>query len=220
MTAPRRVFVGDIQGCRAQLEELLRAVDFTRGRDVLHPVGDLVNKGPDSPGTLRLLREIGAQAVQGNHDRIWLECHADADPELRRWLAAQPIVRDLGDILMVHAGVHPAWDVDTLATRALTEAEIEFATTVRYCATDGAAPPFDWPPPGPPFAPWDSFYRGRKTIVFGHWARRGLVRGERAVGLDTGCVYGGSLTAWIAETDQIVQVPGLPDGPRSRRRAQ
>ncbi|MEO6597890.1 MAG: metallophosphoesterase, partial [Planctomycetota bacterium] len=75
----RRVFVGDIQGCREPLERLLRAVDFTVGRDRLLPVGDLVNKGPDSPGTLALLMQLGAEHVLGpidqqpaNHDAATL----------------------------------------------------------------------------------------------------------------------------------------------------
>ena len=52
-------------------------------------------------------------------------------------------------------------------------------------------------------------HSGSRRVVFGHWARRGLVRTDRVVGLDTGCVYGRELTAWIAEEDRIVQVPGL-----------
>ena len=63
-------------------------------------------------------------------------------------------------------------------------------------------------PPGPPYRPWDDFYTGRKRVVFGHWARRGLVVRRQCVGLDTGCVYGGTLSAWIAEEDRIVQVEG------------
>ena len=45
-------------------------------------------------------------------------------------------------------------------------------------------------------------------MVFGHWARRGLVLRPRVIGLDTGCVYGGQLSAWIAEEDRIIQVDG------------
>jgi bis(5'-nucleosyl)-tetraphosphatase (symmetrical) len=44
-------------------------------------------------------------------------------------------------------------------------------------------------------------------VVFGHWARGGLVLRERVRGLDTGCVWGKQLTGWIAEEDRIVQVP-------------
>ena len=86
---------------------------------------------------------------------------------------------------------------------------IEFATAVRYCDPEGRRPARDHPPPDPPFMPWDHFYRGERTVVFGHWARRGLVLRPRLRGLDTGCVYGGPLTAWIAEEDRLVQVPGV-----------
>ncbi len=51
----RRILVGDIQGCREELEALLEAVAFEPGVDRLLPLGDLVGRGPDALGTLRLL---------------------------------------------------------------------------------------------------------------------------------------------------------------------
>ncbi len=69
----RRIFVGDIQGCLAPLEALLEATAFQPGIDVLHPLGDMVNKGPDSHGVLRLLIELDAKPVLGNHDLKWLK---------------------------------------------------------------------------------------------------------------------------------------------------
>jgi bis(5'-nucleosyl)-tetraphosphatase (symmetrical) len=48
--------------------------------------------------------------------------------------------------------------------------------------------------------------RFKETIVFGHWARPGLVRRDGFRGLDSGCVWGGRLTAWIAEDDTFVSV--------------
>ena len=55
---------------------------------------------------------------------------------------------------------------------------------------------------------WGLSYPGEtRTVVFGHWARQGLVVAERVRGLDTGCVWGKQLTAWIAEEDRLVQVP-------------
>lgn len=202
----RRIFVGDIQGCREPLERLLAAVAFQRGVDRLLPVGDLVNKGPDSVGTLALLRDLGAEPVLGNHDLHWLSRTGDGAPELRAWLSAQPFVRLFDDVVMVHAGLHPSWDDARLS--ALSKDDIDFAIHVRYVDPEGRRPAADWPPPGPPFRPWDDFYRGRRRVVFGHWARRGLVVRPQCVGLDTGCVYGGLLSAWIAEEDRIVQVPG------------
>jgi len=202
----RRIFVGDIQGCPEPLERLLAAVGFAPGRDRLLPVGDLVNKGPDSPGALQLLMQLGAEPVLGNHDLHWLKKARDQDPAQRSWLAAQPFVRVFDDVIVVHAGLHPKWEQAQLAK--LSPDEADYAVNVRYCDADGNRPPRDWPPPGPPFRPWDDFYAGSKRVVFGHWARRGLVVRPRCVGLDTGCVYGGKLSAWIAEEDRVVQVDG------------
>jgi bis(5'-nucleosyl)-tetraphosphatase (symmetrical) len=207
----RRIFVGDIQGCREPLERLLRAVDFQSGRDRLLPVGDLVNKGPDSPGVLALLMQLGAEPVLGNHDLHWLKKGRADDQEQSDWLRAQPFVRLFDDVVLVHAGLHPRWTEERLTK--LDAADVDYAVNVRYCDAEGRRPPEDWPPPGPPYRPWDDFYRGRRRVVFGHWARRGLVVRQQCVGLDTGCVYGGPLTAWVAEDDRIVQVDGWR-GPR------
>jgi bis(5'-nucleosyl)-tetraphosphatase (symmetrical) len=203
----RRIFVGDIQGCSGSLEALLEACAFDRARDVLHPVGDLVRKGPDSRGVLRRLRELRAEPVLGNHDLRWLERERGEDPESAPWLAQQPIVRVMPDLILVHAGLHPRWSEADLGR--LCGDDVAYALNVRYCDPDGRRPPSDWPPPPPPFAPWDHYYRGEKRVVFGHWARRGLVITDKVIGLDTGCVYGGALSAWIAEEDRVVQVPGL-----------
>lgn len=202
----RRIFVGDIQGCREPLERLLLAVKFAFGRDRLMPVGDMVNKGPDAAGTLDLLMQLRAEPVLGNHDLHWLRRDKVKDHAQRQWLEAWPIVRVFDDLIMVHAGLHPNWDEAHLLQ--LDERERNYAVNVRYCDEEGRQPAADWPPPGPPFRPWDDFYRGEKRVVFGHWARRGLVVRPQCVGLDTGCVYGGRLSAWIAEEDRVVQVDG------------
>lgn len=227
----RRIFIGDIQGCREELARLLDAVQFDATRDVVHPAGDLVNRGPDSLGTLRLLRQIDAQGVLGNHDTHLLRVAAGtrqlgkkdtiADvlaapdrPELLAWLASWPFARRLDDILLVHAGIDPTWK-DPL--RALADADpldpsdaAGFATRVRYCDAAGNRSPADVPPPPPPFAPWWSFHPAARgvgpTVVFGHWASQGLLVRERLRGLDSGCVWGGRLSAWIAEEDRVVQV--------------
>jgi bis(5'-nucleosyl)-tetraphosphatase (symmetrical) len=185
---------------------LLEATSFEPGCDRLLPVGDLVNKGPDSAGVLALLMRLHAEPVIGNHDLHWLQKDRRRDPAQREWLLAQPILRLFDDLVMVHAGLHPSWDDARLA--ALPPDDMDYAINVRYCDSDGRRPPADWPPPGPPFRPWDDFYCGRRRVVFGHWARRGLVVRPHCIGLDTGCVYDGRLSAWIAEEDRIVQVDG------------
>jgi bis(5'-nucleosyl)-tetraphosphatase (symmetrical) len=227
---PRRIFVGDVQGCREELERLLHVLRFDSERDRLEPVGDLVNRGPDSLGTLRLLKSVGAGGVLGNHDVHLLRVAAgrrarrpydtfgdvlDAPDreELLGWLAARPFFRDLGDAWLVHAGLHPRW-ADPAAALAghdplVPNEASDFAMRVRHCTANGERPRRDDPPPPPPFAPWFEHWRGRRapTVVFGHWAQRGLVKEPGFRGLDTGCVWGGRLTAWIAEEDRLVDVP-------------
>ncbi len=237
----RRIYVGDVQGCREELERLLEAVKFDPAGDRLHSVGDAINRGPDSAGCLRLLKQLGAVMVLGNHELHWLEIEAkrrhpgkrdtldellaapDHD-ELLDWTRSRPLLHVERDVVLVHAGLHPTWrDADlpakaTALRAALDDAlardlspwrlpEVAFATSVRFCDPHGAEPDDDDPPPPPPFRPWDDFWRGERVVVCGHWARRGLVIGPKLRALDSGCVYGKQLTAWIAEEQRIAQVP-------------
>ncbi|KIX99346.1 uncharacterized protein Z520_04922 [Fonsecaea multimorphosa CBS 102226] len=64
----RLIFVGDIHGCRMELEALLKKVQFHSSTDHLISVGDIVSKGPDSLGVIDLLRRCNASCVRGNHD--------------------------------------------------------------------------------------------------------------------------------------------------------
>lgn len=64
----RLIFVGDIHGCRRELEALLKKVHFDPSTDHLIALGDIVSKGPDSPGVIDLLRRYGASCVRGNHE--------------------------------------------------------------------------------------------------------------------------------------------------------
>src|SRR5262245_38438003 len=226
----RRIFVGDIQGCRAELERLLDLVRFDPAQDRLEPVGDFVNRGPDSVGTLRLMRSLKAGGVLGNHDVHLLRAargrravrphdtfedvlEAPDRDELLDWLAERPFFRDLGDAWLVHAGLDPRWDDPAEVLDACDPYDpsdaCDFAIRVRHCTAEGERPKNDDPPPPPPFLPWFEHWRGRgvPTIVFGHWAMRGLVVEPGIRGLDTGCVWGGRLTAWIAEEDRLVHVP-------------
>jgi len=132
--------IGDVQGCLACLERLLAKIDFQQGRDRLWFVGDLVNRGPESAGVMRRVRELGAEVVLGNHDLHLLAVAAGAHPvrpgdtyqdvleapdrvELLAWLASRPLLVRDDDArwIMVHAGLPPAWDVQT-ASRLAREA--------------------------------------------------------------------------------------------------
>lgn len=122
------------------------------------------------------------------------------------------------DAWIVHAGLHPRWtDLAAVAAdlnegvhddRWLASEGVSFATSVRCCDETGsrckhAGPPEDCPDG---FLPWNEFYRGDTLVVHGHWARRGFYREGNVLGLDSGCVYGGPLTAWCQDEDRVVQV--------------
>ncbi len=227
----RRIFIGDIQGCREELERLLDRTRYDPASDELHPVGDLVNRGPDNLGVLRLLRSLDAGGVLGNHDLHLLRTYRGTRPlrprdtladvlqseereELVPWLAARPFLRRWKDVYLVHAGLHPRWKnpakrLDGADAFAPGD-DARFAVSVRVCDDEGRLPDGDDTRTSERFRPWYEFYRQEehdgRTVVFGHWSVRGLIHQPDLRGLDTGCVWGRQLSAWIAEEDRIVQV--------------
>jgi bis(5'-nucleosyl)-tetraphosphatase (symmetrical) len=247
--------VGDVQGCAGALARLLADIGFSASRDHLYVLGDLVNRGPASLATLRLLRDLGdaATCVLGNHDWHLLAAATGVRPKHSsdtlddildapdreawiEWIRQRRMAVHEHGWLMLHAGVVPQWDLaQTLALaaeleRGLREAPLrEFIaamfgneparwsealageerlrftlntlTRIRFVAADGTldftvkdgagtAPPglFRW---------FDA--PGRRSagtpIAFGHWSTLGLVERPDLLGLDTGCVWGGKLTA-------------------------
>jgi hypothetical protein len=209
---PRRLFVGDLHGCLAELDALLAEFAFRPGQDCLYSVGDVVGKGPHVAGTLRRLKELGARAVLGNHDHALLKAvrqiqagekprYPDYPPmlgsEREEWFAyisAWPAYLEMGDIILVHAGLEPG-KTDLAAMNARLLREIR--------TWDGQGQELNRA--GDP--PWYACVRPGKTVVFGHWSKKGLVDLPGFKGLDTGCVYGGKLTGWCPEEDRFLQVP-------------
>lgn len=122
------------------------------------------------------------------------------------------------DAWLVHGGLHPQWlDLPAVAARLgagphdddwLESDDVSFATRVRCCDAKGNRIKYDREPEGCPegFSPWDELVEHDALIVHGHWARRGHYRNDTALGLDSGCVYGGPLTAWCQDEDRIIQV--------------
>lgn len=161
---------------------------------------------PDAGPLLDRVRELPVLAYLPGDDRVqaaWV-VHAGLDP---RWGSLRETADRINDV--PH---DDPW---------LGSPDVSFATRVRCCTEDGECCRHSGPPDAcpPPFRPWDEFYRSGPLVVHGHWARRGAYRGERTLGLDSGCVYGGMLTGWCQEEDRIVHVPSreLGGAPREVR---
>jgi len=127
--------IGDVQGCDRALGQWLSLVGFSPSRDTVFLLGDLINRGPDNVGVLRRLQALGSSArcLLGNHDLHFLAIHLGVQalkngdtvndvlqaPDrhvLVDWLRHQHMALHVENVLMVHAGVLPQWDVDeTLA---------------------------------------------------------------------------------------------------------
>jgi len=247
--------IGDIQGCLEPLERLLDVIRFDPAVDRLWFVGDLVNRGPDSLGTLRFIQGLGEAAVcvLGNHDlhllalaegfgRVHRGDTLDAvlaapdRDELLRWLRHRRLAWREDGFLLVHAGVLPGWTADeAMAHAAEAEAALQGPdyriffermygnapvawapdlqgyerlrvivnafTRLRYCSVAGEMEFHHKGAPGTQPAGWLPWFDvpGRAsadaTCVIGHWSTLGLVNRADLIALDTGCLWGGRLTA-------------------------
>lgn len=180
--------VGDVHGSRETLEDLLADLALTDD-DLVVFVGDLVRKGPDSPGVVDLVRDDPRLvSVRGNNEQKIVR--GDKDPEWlrdgdRAYFESLPVVISFDDALVVHGGVDPE--------RPLEDHTVEELLTMRSPHGDGYDGPF-----------WYDEYAGPYRVFFGHTVHDQPVEREHAVGLDTGCVYGGTLTAYDYRNDEFV----------------
>ncbi|AEI64028.1 metallophosphoesterase [Corallococcus macrosporus] len=208
----RTLFIGDVHGCAEELDALLTRCGW-RPDDRVVLVGDLVAKGPDSAGVVRRAREQGFLAVRGNHDAHVLRWHAGRGPRGKKlkpehqhvldtltpedwaWLESQPLYRCFPElnVVAVHGGLVPGVPLE-----AQKEDEL---LNLRSIMKDGT--PSKRVDAG---APWASLWQGPELVIFGHDAMRGLQRYPHAVGLDSGCVYGGKLSAYVMPEGRLVSV--------------
>jgi len=204
---PRTIVVGDIHGCFDELTDLLDLIKLQKDDRVV-AVGDILTKGPKDREVLDLFISDGRFAsVVGNHDRA-IRQKLRGEPvrltkEERRtlvglegdreryaaYLRSLPYTIDLGSYLVVHAGVRPGVALDA-----------QMASDMTDIRTMGADPSLRRG------VPWYRVYQGPQTILFGHWPAKIPRRGPNAIGLDTACVYGGHLTAFIIDTEELVSV--------------
>jgi len=257
--------VGDVQGCHAELVQLLKTISFDAAVDKLWLVGDLVNRGPGSLEVLRLVKSLGDSAITvlGNHD-LHLLAVATGVAELRRgdtldeifnapdrdelmhWLRNQRLLYVEDGYVLVHAGLMPQWNVaqaehyareveaalrsddyvtflermygnspinwdDSLSGYERLRVIVNAFTRMRICTKEGEME-FNFKgemnniPAG--YLPWfDVPKRASRdaAVIFGHWSALGLKVAPNVIALDTGCLWGGPMTAIRLEDRQLFQ---------------
>ncbi|GAA4237394.1 polynucleotide kinase-phosphatase [Actinomadura meridiana] len=228
--------VGDVHGCRAELEELLTGLGYdidrdTQGRavDARHPggrtavfVGDLVDRGPDSPGVLRLVMGMvahgNALCVSGNHEAKLVRALrgrkvrvAHGLAESLEQLSAEPdefrdealrfmdglishYVLDDGRLVVAHAGLKEEYH---------GRASGRVRSFALYGDTTGETDEY-----GLPIRyPWARDYRGDAMVVYGHTPVPSAEWINNTICLDTGAVFGGKLTALRYPERELLSVP-------------
>ncbi|MFC8360284.1 polynucleotide kinase-phosphatase [Streptomyces griseorubiginosus] len=218
--------VGDIHGCAAELESLLGKLGYSDG---VHPegrtavfVGDLVDRGPDSPGVLRrvmsMVKSGNALCVPGNHENKYgrylkgrkvQHTHGLAETieqmetvsdefraEVREFIdgLVSHYVLDGGRLVVCHAGLPEKYHGRT-SGRVRSHA--------LYGETTGETDEFGLPVR----YPWAEDYRGRAAVVYGHTPVPEATWLNNTICLDTGAVFGGKLTALRWPERELVDVP-------------
>ncbi|MEU1274819.1 polynucleotide kinase-phosphatase [Streptomyces sp. NPDC005799] len=218
--------IGDIHGCASELESLLGKLGYTDG---VHPegrtavfVGDLVDRGPDSPGVLRrvmaMVKSGNALCVPGNHENKYgrylkgrkvQHTHGLAETvgqmagqseefvaEVREFIDSlvSHYVLDGGRLVVCHAGLPEKYHGRT-SGRVRSHA--------LYGDTTGETDEFGLPVR----YPWAEDYRGRAAVVYGHTPVPEATWLNNTICLDTGAVFGGKLTALRWPERELVDVP-------------
>lgn len=210
--AQRHIVIGDIHGCYGELLELLDRAGAT-SEDLIVSVGDLVDRGPDSPKVLRFFQERIAQGravvLMGNHERKHVRQVFSYSQEITRlqfgdgyaaaveWMSRLPYSYETPECIVVHAGLVPGVPLskqkeEVLCGTVSGERELKAALGDRT---------------------WHEVYAGPKPVAFGHHVvgpeplcARGLI-----YGLDTGACHGGRLTALCLPEFKLVSVPARAD---------
>jgi protein phosphatase len=228
--------IGDVHGCRAELESLLASLGYVldvdadgRPAGAAHPegrravfLGDLVDRGPDSPGVLRLVMGMVAAGtalcVPGNHEAKLLRALRGRNVTVSHGLAetleqlgeeeesfrasvaefidglVSHYVLDGGRLVVAHAG---------LSERLQGRASGRVRSFCLYGQTTGETDSYGLPVR----YPWAEDYRGRAVVLYGHTPVPAPEWVNNTMCLDTGCVFGGALTALRYPERTVASVP-------------
>lgn len=208
----RLIAIGDIHGCHQEFAELLERVAPTKD-DQLILLGDLVNRGPDSTRVIDLARQHKAISLLGNHELRLLnfrrtkdtafiketdeQTYAKLRPEDWTYLEAMPLTHYVEELntVFVHGGFLPGEPWQKQPAQVVTRIQVvDKEGRPRKRAESEDSPP------------WADLWSGPPFVVYGHTPRPDIYKLKWSVGIDTACVMGGHLTAYILPERRFVQV--------------
>lgn len=208
----RLIAIGDIHGCHAEFAELLERVGLGRS-DQLILLGDLINRGPDSLKVLDLAREHRAISLLGNHELRLLNYRKTRDRDLLRetdeetfarlrpedwdYLERMPLTHHVPELqtVFVHGGFLPNQPWDQQPAQVVTRIQVVDRDGKPRKRADCEDAPS-----------WADLWSGPPFVVYGHTPRPEIYKLKWSAGIDTACVMGGHLTAYILPERRFVQV--------------
>ncbi len=212
----KRLVIGDIQGCHAELLDLIDKAALSDGDEIIS-VGDFVDRGPDSPATLAFFRDQpGRRAVKGNHERKHVRAfQGRTEPALSQMITraqigekdypsacmfmdSLPHYFDLPEAVIVHAFFEPGVELSAQKENVI----VGVMSGEHYLKKKFTRP-------------WYELYDGSKPIIVGHHnytrSDKPFVHRDLVYGIDTGCCHGMALTGIILPDFRLVSVPARAD---------
>jgi hypothetical protein len=208
----RLIAIGDIHGCHLEFAELLARLEL-QPADRLILLGDLVNRGPDSISVIDLARKHATVSLLGNHELRLLKFRRSGDkkhlkegdmatvarlrPEDWTYLEAMPLTFEEPELntVFVHAGFLPGEPWQKQPPEVVTRIQVvDWAGRPAQRSDDPGAPP------------WADLWSGPPFVIYGHTPRPAVYKLKWSLGLDTSCVFGGNLTAYLLPEKRFLQV--------------
>lgn len=222
----RTIIVGDIHGCIDEFEELVQTLKYNKKSDRLILLGDLIDRGPNSLAVVQKARKMDLECVMGNHEHKFLkwwkssgtrvdvydrnDYYSKFTDEDVNYIFQMPTYIKLEDnIVVVHAGVKPGISISNqekndLITLRYVDSQQNFISLKKIYKFGKEAMNAHF---------WTEFWQGPESIIYGHNVHsmtdpliEEVSPGVICYGLDTGCCFGGRLSAMILETKEIIQI--------------
>jgi diadenosine tetraphosphatase ApaH/serine/threonine PP2A family protein phosphatase len=206
------IIIGDVHGCIDELKELLKTIGYHPSHRLIF-VGDIIDRGPDSAGCVKYIRELKAESVLGNHEhqhiqyrkylcneapplkfkQAKIDTHHTLSKEDIYWFNSLPLQLTMENFTIVHAGLEPKYSLNN---------QSENVMYVRSVNENGEM--IDIHDKYKSLHFWTDLHKGN-PVVFGHSVMsldKPFIYND-CYAIDQGCVFGGKLTAMIISNGNI-----------------